>query len=608
MKSKFSATARLLSVFATIALQITAFPLTASARQTRMSLFGHVPMEAMAASRSLGQVPSTQILSLALVLPLRNQADLADLVQGLYDPLDPRFGQYLTPREFQDRFSPTQADYNAVGSFAIQHGLRVIGVHPNRTLIDVEGSAAAVRTTFQVELNHYQHPDGRVFRAPTSEPTIPASVAGKMTGVIGLDTLAVYHPHLRELAAEDALNAPLAGTGPNGGYSPADIRAAYNLSAAHLTGAGQTLAVFELDGYNASDITAYENAYHLPHVPLQNVLIDGAKNVSGSGAAEVTLDIELQAALAPAAKGIVVYIGPNSTQGILDTFNQIVVDNVAKAISTSWGAPEAGNSQGALNAENAIFQQMAAQGQSIFAASGDTGAYDNGSVLGADDPAAQPYVCGVGGTRLTANGGGGAWQSETTWNDSIGAGGGGISQFWTLPTYQKGLNYTSFMGSSTARNVPDVSLNASPYTGYSIYFGGAWRVYGGTSCAAPLWSAFAALVNQQRLSAGNGLLGFANPALYNIGQSSSYANDFHDILDNSTNRYYHAVGGYDDATGLGSFNGLNLLNDLAPTAALSGNTATFVGADTTTQGNWVGKYGATGYNVIGDAFLLPTWM
>jgi subtilase family serine protease len=116
------------------------------------------------------------------------------------------------------------------------------------------------------------------------------------------------------------------------------------------------------------------------------------------------------------------------------------------------------------------------------------------------------------------------------------------------------------------RNVPDVSLNADPTTGYAIYYGGQWTVYGGTSCAAPLWAAFTALVNQQRISNGKGAIGFPNGLLYQLG--SRYETDFHDIADGSTNLYYPAVTGYDDATGLGTINGTNLIQDLSNDAAI----------------------------------------
>ena len=382
--------------------------------------------------------------------------------------------------------------------------------------------------------------------------------------------------------------------------TPRDIRAAYGLSSAPQTGVGQSLALFELDGYNPSDIATYESAFGLPAVPLQNVLVDGYSGASGSGAGEVTLDIELQMALASGASKIVVYEGPNSGTGVIDTYNRIATDNLAKQISTSWGLDEASNSGAMLSAENAIFQQMAAQGQTIFAASGDSGAYDNGSSLSVDDPASQPYMVGVGGTRLSTNGAGGSYARETTWNSGGNGGGGGISSVWPIPSWQLGVISPNSQASTAMRNVPDVSLDADPNTGYAIAFGGGWYLYGGTSCAAPLWSAFAALVNQQRAAVGLGWLGFLNAQLYPLAQGTSYSSLLHDIADGSTNRFYPAVAGYDCATGLGSFQGANLL------AALAGGSPTVPSAPTgltATAGNaqvslsWNASTGASSYNV-----------
>src|SRR5439155_11913660 len=188
------------------------------------------------------------------------------------------------------------------------------------------------------------------------------------------------------------------GSGPGGGLSPSDIKTAYDLASAVEDGAGQTLAVFELDGYVQSDVTAYEDHFGLPHVPLQNVLVDGVNGAAGGGAVEVTLDIELQAALAPAAARILVYEGPNTDTGVLDTYNRIATDDLAQAISTSWGLSELEMTSGVRNSENNIFQQLAAQGQTFCAAAGDNGAFDDQRTLSVDDPASQPYVTGVGGT------------------------------------------------------------------------------------------------------------------------------------------------------------------------------------------------------------------
>src|SRR5262249_40924394 len=157
------------------------------------------------------------------------------------------------------------------------------------------------------------------------------------------------------------------------------------------------------------------------------------------------------------------------------------------------------------------FRQMAAQGQTICAAGGDNGAFDDGRTLSVDDPGSQPFMTSCGGTSLTTNGAGGPWASETTWNGGsvrVGAGGGGIGAVWGLPSYQSGAIAAGSGGSTTRRNVPDVALEADPQNGYAIFSGGRWSILGGTSCTAPLWAAFAALVNEGRAGAGKGRVGF----------------------------------------------------------------------------------------------------
>ena len=585
-----------------------------------LALPGHIPA-AVASAQPLAAVSPAQPVALALALPLHHQAELQDLLRGLSDPSDPRFGQFLTPEQFAARYSPTPEEYNRVIAYAQAMGLTVTATHANRTLLEVTAPAEQINRAFGLRLLTYRSQlNGRTFFAPDAEPQVPVALNGLVSGIVGLSNASLRTPHLREKTwslITPALDPYAAGhetgSGPGGGLTPSDIKTAYNLSSVSQNGAGQTLALFELDGYTASDITAYETQFGLPKVPLQNVLLGGYSGAAGSGAAEVTLDIELMTALAPGASKILVYEAPNSDAGVVAAYNQIATDNTAKEVSTSWGEAENSASASVRSSENTAFQQMAAQGQSIYAAAGDSGADDNGSTLSVDDPASQPYMVGVGGTSLTTNGAGGAYKSEKTWNNGSaanGAGGGGISTIWTIPSYQTALaGSAASKGSTTHRNVPDVSLDADPNTGYAVYFQGAWTIYGGTSCAAPLWAGFTALVNQKRVAAGSSTLGFANTSLYNLAATSAYANDFHDIADGSTNLFYPAVAGYDDATGLGTFNGANLLADLSggtstpPTvtvpAAPTNLTATAGNAQIALS--WTASTGAASYNLYRGA-------
>ena len=521
-------------------------------------------------------MPATEQISLSITLPLRDPAGLQDLIARLYDPADELYGQYLNPDEFAARFSPTKADYQAVAAYAQSQGLAVTNTHPNRLILDVVGPARAVEQAFAVKLVRYRDARGRVFHAPTTEPQVPSFLSGRIAGVVGIENSELWRRHTTAknhaiaLTAEQLFYATpfQIGSGPNGGLAPSDIKTAYNLTSVASPGLGQTLGLFELDGFVSGDISKYESQFKITTKPtLKTVKVAGYNGSAGEGSDEVTLDIELQIAIANYATAIYVYEGPNSSTGLVDTYNKIASDNLAKSVSTSWGLPELENTASIIASEYSAFSEMATQGQSIFAASGDSGADDNGSSLSVDDPASQPYVVGAGGTTLAVNSNR-TYKSETTWNDGSGdAGGGGISAIWPIPSWQVGLISVASLGSTTMRNVPDVALDADPNTGYAIYCSSVylyldgvipgWNIFGGTSCSAPQWAAFTALVNQARAANHKATLGFANPALYSIATGSNYSSDFHDVTV-GTNLFYPAVTGYDDATGWGSFNGVNL--------------------------------------------------
>jgi subtilase family serine protease len=367
--------------------------------------------------------------------------------------------------------------------------------------------------------------------------------------------------------------------------TPSQIAGIYNadpLYAAGNTGQGIILGLFELSGYTQSDIRTYEKQFGLPNVPvvnLPNPTLGGPTD--SAGAAEVELDIELQIALAPGASGILVYNAPPSFLGIILQYLQIAFDDAAASISTSWGICELGTFPALLDGELIASIKMLLQGQSIFAASGDSGAFDcgplaGGNALQVDDPASQPYFVGTGGTSLGAFDPGSNPNpsypagSEVIWNNGCtpqacsGAGGGGVSHNWPDPGYQDaspgviepGLSqngaWCNQPPGTLCREVPDVSLNADPRTGYSIYCtdpvgcaGKGWPQIGGTSAAAPLWAAIGALVDTQ-FGARVGPFFF----LYAL-DPSGYGAQLHDIT-GGDNGFYPAGPTYDMASGLGT--------------------------------------------------------
>jgi kumamolisin len=513
-----------------------------------------------------GVLSSDQQISMSIALRFRDAQELDRQIQKMYDPSSPEFHHFLAPSEFRARWAPSAETVERVESYLEAQGFDSMSLDPNGYLLKAKGRVDRVNAAFHTELRRYREiplagpvsPELEYY-APASEPEIPADLG--ILAVHGLSNVS----HLKSYAHRRQEVAQL-----HEGLGPAELRAAYGIPSI-VDGRGQSLALVELDGYDPADISQYEQSYGLPNVALHNELLDGAKGSVGARSYEVTLDLELMIAVAPAIDQIFVYEAPNRTDALLDLYSRVANDHLAMQISTSWGIAESEASSAFLETENAIFKQMAAQGQSVFAAAGDAGAEDDGRNLSVDDPGSQPYVVSVGGTHLALDLGdpqkdGPKYLGETTWNSGSatqGAGGGGISSVWVQPSWQNGIANAQNLASTRMRNVPDVSLNADPQTGYAVFAGGSWVVYGGTSCAAPIWAAFTALVNEQRVANGLDNLGFPAPYLYLIGFSDRYLIDFHDIADGSTNLFYPATPGYDDATGLGSFNAKALFDDLS---------------------------------------------
>ncbi len=529
-------------------------------------LHGHVPAAVAAGLAPVGRLPETQRLNLAFALPLRNQPALTDLLERLYDPSSPRYHQYLTTAQFTAEFGPTRQDYEAVAAFAKAHRLTVTNRYPNRLVLDVNGTVSDIEEALHVTMRVYRHPtEARNFFAPDREPSLDLGV--QMSHIGGLNNYALPKPCFKRMPVPPAPAArPNTGSGPGGSYMGYDFRSAY-APGVMLTGSGQTIGLLEFDGYTASDISSYETAAGLPTVSLTNVLLDSFNGApsSSDGPVEVSLDIEMDVSMAPGASQIIVYeAGPSGNFD--DILNRMVSDNLARQISSSWSIP----GQGDNTAADTYFQEMATQGQSFFQASGDSDAYTHAIPFPCDNP----YITEVGGTTLTDTGIGGSWSSETVWNwgDDNGTyygSGGGISPTYSIPSWQKGISMTASKGSTTKRNVPDVALTAN---NVDVEEGGAAYNVGGTSCAAPLWAAFTALVNQQASAAGKSTVGFINPAIYAIGAGSSYSTDFHDIttgnnFSNSSPSKFSAVTGYDLCTGLGTPAGAPLINALAPVPA-----------------------------------------
>lgn len=494
--------------------------------------------------RPLDRLTPTHDLRITLCLPLRDGPGLTNLLQQLQDPSSPQYRHYLTPEQFAARFGPTASDYAEAMRFARRHGLEIVSTYGSRSMLGLRGTAARMEQAFDVRLGVYRHPtQNRLFHAPDCTPSADLSIP--LQSVIGLDDYAPPHPaSLRAKPAPLAGAVPLTGSGPGGNLMGSDFRNAY-APGVMLTGAGQTVALVQFDGYYASDIATYAAQAGITPVPLRNVLLDGFSGRPGANNVEVAMDIEMAMSMAPGLSQIAVYEGSGWTPAE-EILLRIASDNGARQISCSW-------TWGSDSSADGVLQQFAAQGQSFFTASGDDCAY-----FGAiDNPADNPYVTSVGGTTLTT-GSGAARISETVWNWNNGTGsGGGISTSYSIPPWQRGVGMTRNGGSTYMRNIPDVAMAADDI--WVIYGNGRSGAYGGTSAAAPLWAGFAALANQQAASLGRSAIGFANPALYSIGGGVNGPRAFHDIA-TGDNGGFSAVTGYDLCTGWGTPGGQALID------------------------------------------------
>jgi subtilase family serine protease len=564
-----------------IAVSLLAMRVAVRANQnSRTLLSGHtVPLIQQA--RLVQNASPAQQLNLSIGMQLRNSSDLDSLLSAINDPNSPQYRQYLTPDQFNRLFAPTTDQVQQVISYLRSQGLTVTSVAPNNLLIDATASVSQVQQAFSVQINTYQA-GNHTFYANTASPSVPTSISQLITSIGGLDNSVQYHP-LYQRMIKHIQNHGAAHATP-GGFGPKDLSGAYDatpLQNAGILGDNQPVALFELDGYQASDITHYFQNYGLATPKISKVLVDGFNGSPGQGAIEVELDMEVVGALAPHAQQIV-YEGPNTTQGLNDTYNKIVQGNKARIVSISWGLCEAYSGPTELQTLDNIFKQGAAQGITFFAAAGDSGAFDCGDGnLGVDSPASDPYVTGVGGTNLQLNAG--AYGSESVWsnpNDTQrspngAGGGGGISSTFPRPSWQTGPGVQN-QYSNGKREVPDVSADADPATGYATYCtvtnagcpSTGWITIGGTSAAAPLWAGSMALIDQYMKAQGKAVVGSANPVLYGLFNAQQQLPAFHDVT-SGTNLKYSATPGYDMASGIGSPDVKNIAQDLASSG--SGN-------------------------------------
>jgi subtilase family serine protease len=510
-----------------------------------------------------------QRIEVSLVLRGQAGGDLQRFLALVNSPSSSRYHQYLSPSEIDSRFGISARDKARVDAVLQEAGLPVPAYSPDGLLASLSLSVEQVQTFFDVRLQRYRATNGRFYYAPSRPPRLPAGLAGVVVGVLGLDQRAVL--------SDDAVLTHHSGLVSDvTGLDPQDIERAYDLGPLQqsgLDGYNQTIALAEIGTFNPSDIAAYDQEYHIVAPAPQVILVGGG---ASTASAEPTLDIELVHAVAPHAH-IQVYESGEDLQSVAQMVSQIVSDDQAQVLSISLGTCEAeldpSVATSFLTSLDDSFKMASAEGMSVLVASGDYGAYDcQDSELSVGALAASPYVTSVGGTTLFLRSDG-AYDYEAGWEgplEGVGSG-GGLSMLYQRPDWQAGPGVQNGF-SNGMREVPDVSLDADPLTGYAIYYSESgcssqcWQIVGGTSAATPLWASLVLLINQLAEEHGQHQLGFLNQALYLLGAQAGNGGvtaplPFHDVTIGG-NLYYDATAGWDYSSGWGSPDGSVLAKDL----------------------------------------------
>jgi subtilase family serine protease len=599
----------------TMLLIITVFPSFPSlhrkayAQASLVSLSGMIP-PLLPSSHLQGPAYGQQRIALSIGLQPQHPGTLQHFVQNIISAPSITHHHFLTATQYAATYSPTAATYTALLHFLQHIGFTITHTYNHRLLVDFNGTIHQAEQAFHVTIYRYRELDGHTYYANASDPLLPIRFANAIIAINGLDNALHWYPtqlSTHRLATFPTSSSPATCPTANENYlTPDQFAGAYHLNRlyhAHYQGHGQTVALFELSPLVKSDLMVYTACFGHSHTTIQEIPI-GKRLEPDEGTLEAETDAELVLSSAPQLKTLKIYEAGNNITSYLSQWAHIIQD-APPVVSTSWGLCEQVLDAATIKQENVLFATAAAQGQTIFASTGDTGSAgclgDSTNApkgTGVDDPAAQPFVTSVGGTSLALKGTS-SYGHETTWNTTQepttsfnGASGGGISQYWTSPSWQKMTGVQNKYSENKlcrapvgkiCRETPDVSLHANVNQGYIVYCSAKatkscsnkmpWNIVGGTSASAPLWAALIAIANELSLKQDGRTLGFINPLLYQIARDpQKYAACFHDITagNNDDNGFNHgrypATPGYDMATGLGSYNAYRLVLDLVQLA------------------------------------------
>ncbi len=588
---------------ATFAFLLVCAPVVTGFAQDITVLKGNHPIEAETLG-PVGRADANRSLTMSITFALRNRAALGRLLSELQDPTSPQFHNWLSPAEFNRRFGPRDADVTAVVDWLGTEGFTGISVNRAGHSVSFSGTVAQAERTFTVSIATFGK--GQVF-ANTNDPVIPARFADVITGIHGLDNMlrAVpakhgsprpaplpapmsrkSHPLQLALAGSQHPSSPDAsdqGTEPdvkiNGQdfFGPNDLRTFYNINpllTSGTDGSGDCFAIVGDSDFLASAVNGFNTFFGLPASTINTILVDGTNPGKNDSETEALLDLESSHTVAPGATQNF-YLGDDNHaiftgSSIVDAIQRAVTDNSCSVISVSFGL--CGNPASFIvNTVHPIYAQAAAQGQSIFISSGDQGSaglvFDPnqnkclpGSTASVNELGADSNLTSIGGTEFTPNydtsGNDVGFTTEFVWNDASGATGGGVSQDFTKPTYQNGVN-----PADGQRDVPDVAMiGGGPGLFMEADNSGspALIIVDGTSLATPVFAGIAKLIGQK---AGQ-RLGNMNPRIYQLaaaqelGGAGAPDNGFRDVT--SGNNGFNGVSGFaagpgfDLSTGWGS--------------------------------------------------------
>ncbi len=518
------------------------------------------------------------------------QADLEGLLADQQNPSSPLFHQWLTPDQFAVRFGMASSDLTKVENWLEQQGFSVESVSRSRNMIRFSGTAGQVEQAFQTQMHYYNVGGTRHF-APSTELSIPSAFASTILAVGNLNEFRPRPMHIR--SPKPAFTSSQSG---NVFFAPGDIKVAYDMNpllSQSINGAGQSIVIVGQSSIDVTDVENFQNAAGLSTKDPTQVLVPGSgtPEAFAGDQGESDLDLQWSGAMAPGADIIFVYTGSDTTYSIFNSIEYAIDQKLGNIISVSYGACESLLSTTDASSLEAIMAQGATQGQTIVAASGDSGStacYVSPTTtnptlavqqaLAVSYPASSQYATAVGGTEISQSNsayytqGQGYWASQTStdvitsalkylpevvWNDTLlsvqnggglSATGGGPSALFSKPSWQTGV---AGIPADSKRDVPDVALYSSPEyvaylfctsdqsdwgtsqqgsctSGFRDSVTGALTVAGGTSFATPIFAGMVAILNQQKGYVGGA--GLINPTLYTLASNgTTYASAFHDI-------------------------------------------------------------------------------